>query len=83
MAQHIKDIFMTEQNDQRVDRDFFQRTTDDQQDFITNTWCDDCGKENLGLTNPVEYEQAGTIFIEGQCLQCKNTVVTEITEDDF
>jgi hypothetical protein len=83
MAQRLKDLFMTEQDDQRVDRDFFQRSLEDQQDFITNTWCDHCSKENLGLTKPVEYEQAGTIFIEGLCAQCQNTVVTELTEDDF
>lgn len=64
-------------------RDFFQRSSEDQQAFLENTWCDNCQKENLGLSAPSEYELAGVIYIEGQCNKCQQVVVTELTDDEF
>lgn len=70
-------------NSERTERDFTKRSAEDQQAFIEMTWCDHCQKENLGLFDPCEYELAGTIFIEGKCNQCKNIVVTELTDEEF
>jgi len=70
-------------NDEKNIRDFSQRPSNEQQDFMENTWCDHCLKENLGLVEPCEYELAGVIFIEGKCKQCANVVTTELTEDEF
>jgi hypothetical protein len=64
-------------------RSFTARTLEDQQAFIENTWCDHCQKENLGLNSPVEYEQGGTVYIEGKCSVCAHLVITELTNDDF
>jgi hypothetical protein len=69
-------------NDKKT-RDFTQRSKEDQQAFIENTWCDECQKENLGLKGAHEYELEGTIYIEGKCNRCSNVVVTEITDDEF
>jgi len=70
-------------NDEKNPRDFSQRPASEQQEFIENTWCDQCMKENLGLVEPNEYELSGVIYIEGKCKQCSSIVVTELTEDEF
>jgi hypothetical protein len=70
-------------NSDRIERDFTQRSADDQQAFIELTWCDQCQKENLGLFDPCEYEHAGVVYIEGKCNQCKTLVVTELTDEEF
>ncbi|MCJ8338217.1 MAG: hypothetical protein MJK10_07065 [Pseudomonadales bacterium] len=74
---------MTDNNDQRIARDFSARSQAEQQDFIENTWCDACQKENLGLNSPCEYEQSGIIYVEGKCNVCAKMVVTEFTDDEF
>jgi hypothetical protein len=74
---------MTDKNETINPRDFNARSAQDQQDFTQFTWCDTCQKENLGLSDPKEYEQGGTIFIEGKCKQCAQGVITEITDEDF
>lgn len=70
-------------SEERNERDFFQRPKDDQLALLTNTWCDKCMAVDLGMDNPVEYEQKGIIFIEGQCKKCGETITTEITDEDF
>lgn len=70
-------------SEERNERDFFKRPADDQQALLTNTWCDKCMEVDLGMDNPVEYEQKGIIFIEGQCKKCGETITTEITDEDF
>lgn len=73
---------MTEK-DERKPRDFTARPAKEQQEFIDNTWCEHCLKENLGLVEPEEYELSGVIFIEGKCKQCAKIVVTELTDEEF
>ncbi|NQZ31749.1 MAG: hypothetical protein HRU06_10760 [Oceanospirillaceae bacterium] len=73
---------MTESEEKNA-RDFSARPAKEQQEFIENTWCEHCMKENLGLTDPNEYEQGGTVYIEGKCRQCSNIVLTELTEEEF
>jgi len=47
-----------------------------------NTWCDECQAPDLGMRNPVEYEEDGVLYVEGVCLRCGNRVVSEIEERD-
>lgn len=70
---------MTERND----RDFSARPADDQQALLKHTWCQTCMEVDLGMNSPVEYEQKGIIFLEGQCNKCGETIVTELTDEDF
>lgn len=65
----------------REERDFFARTEEDQQDFLTQTWCNACMEADLGMKEPQEYELDGVIYIEGKCNKCGEPVVTEIADD--
>lgn len=67
----------------RKDRDFSQRPAEDQQAFLTQTWCDHCMEADLGMTDPVEYEDDGLVIIEGKCKKCGGLVVTELTDEDI
>lgn len=70
-------------NENRVPRDFYVRDPEEQQLFLTDTWCDHCQQLGLGMRDPEEYELFGMIFIEGKCCQCGEAVLTELTEDEF
>lgn len=67
---------------EQISRDFFERDNAEQQEFLKYTWCNTCMEVDLGMKNPVEYELDGTIYIEGNCLKCGDTVTTEIQLDD-
>ena len=60
-------------------RDFLGRSREDQLWLLKNTWCDRCQQADLGLIEPLEFEKAGQIFLEGKCKRCGATVVTEIS----
>lgn len=68
---------------ERIDRDFNQRSEEERKAFLEQTWCDQCQEVNLGMIEPEEYELNEIIFIEGKCAKCGNTVLTEITDDEF
>ncbi len=70
-------------SDERIERDFYSRTEEDQTSLLTHTWCDACQEVDLGMSDPEEYELRNTIFIEGRCLRCGGSVYTELTEDEF
>ena len=61
-------------------RDFFSRDFNEQQWMADNTWCDICGEADLGLDDPVEYEENNKILLEGKCRKCGAKVVSEISE---
>ncbi len=69
--------------DERQLRDFDARDDADKAAFLEQTWCDNCQQANLGMTDPVEYELKGIVFIEGRCRRCGQPVLTELTDDDF
>lgn len=69
--------------DERKMRDFGARDQQEQQAFLEQTWCDNCLKANLGMSDPVEYELKGIVYIEGRCLGCGQPVLTELTDEDF
>lgn len=64
----------------RVQRDFFARNRLEQEFICETTWCDTCGEADIGLLNPVEYEEGGRVFVEGACARCRGRIVTELTE---
>ncbi|MDF2183149.1 hypothetical protein [Neptuniibacter sp. CAU 1671] len=74
---------MSESEDNRIERDFFARDPEEQQAFLTQTWCDHCQAADLGMTDPIEYELKKTVFIEGRCCGCGEPVVTELTDENF
>jgi hypothetical protein len=65
-----------------IKRNFSNRGVQDQDWLISNTWCDYCAKADLGLTEPVEYEEDGQIFIEGKCRCCGQPVISSISEQN-
>lgn len=67
---------------ERISRDFYLRAPDEQADLLHHTWCNQCQDIDLGMTNPVEYEFLGRIFIDGQCCKCGALSTTEVVEGD-
>lgn len=69
--------------DDRIDFDFNARSEDERQSLLTHTWCDQCQQADLGMTDPIEYQQFGVRFVEGRCKQCAEPVYTELSDDEF
>lgn len=67
---------------ERIARDFYARDKEDQEAFLTQTWCNDCMAVDLGMKEPEEYELNGVVYIEGKCAKCGSQVTTEIADDD-
>jgi len=66
----------------KQERDFYKRDPEEQAAFLEQTWCNNCLEVDLGMTDPVEYEQDGTIMIEGKCKKCGEPVITELADED-
>ncbi|GAA6133449.1 hypothetical protein NBRC116188_02380 [Oceaniserpentilla sp. 4NH20-0058] len=66
----------------KQERDFYQRDPEDQAAFLEQTWCNNCLEVDLGMVDPVEYEQDGTIMIEGKCKKCGESVITELADEE-
>lgn len=67
---------------ERTERDFYARDKEDQEAFLTQTWCNECMAVDLGMKEPQEYEQNDVVYIEGKCVKCDSQVTTEIADDD-
>jgi len=65
-----------------IERDFSKRPPEEQEAFLTQTWCNNCMQMDLGMKDPKEYELNGTVLIEGKCKKCGETIVTEIADED-
>ena len=48
-----------------------------------NTWCEVCGKADLGMNEPQEYSEGSAQFVEGTCRKCGGTVRSEINAVDI
>lgn len=72
---------MADENE-RIFRDFSARSTEEQQAFLQNTWCNHCQQVDLGMVEPEEYEFLGRIFIEGKCSVCGEPSITEVVYED-
>ncbi|MEH6577850.1 MAG: hypothetical protein V7731_12305 [Amphritea sp.] len=69
--------------EERIERDFFERSEEEQGAFLEQTWCDVCQEVNLGMSQPVEYGFKGVVYIEGKCNRCHSVIVTELTDEEF
>lgn len=63
-------------------RDFTLRTATEEQWLINNTGCPRCQKTNLGLPNPIEFEDNGWSFLERTCVLCDGIDCSEIAQDE-
>ena len=61
-------------------RAFQDRPANEQKWLRENTWCDVCQAANLGMNDPVEYEEDGEIILEGKCARCGHAVFCEIKD---
>ena len=66
----------------RIERDFFARDPEDQKAFLEQTWCNECMEADLGMTDPVEHELNGVVYVEGKCAKCGSVIMTEIADDE-
>jgi len=64
----------------RSARNFFDRPADEQRALLEESWCDSCGKADLGIVAPAEFGEDGKVYIEGKCPRCGTHVSTEIVE---
>lgn len=65
-----------------VQKDFFARPIEEQNDFLQMTWCNECMEMDLGMKNPQEFEAGERAWIEGECVKCGSKVVTELVFED-
>ena len=64
----------------RVMRDFYQRGPSERNWMVESTWCGECRIHDLGLDDPVEYEEEGRIYVEGRCRICGEPTLAEIVD---
>jgi hypothetical protein len=64
----------------RKQLDFSLRSEEERRWFTENTWCDNCNEADLGIVDPIEFEESGVIFVEGKCKKCGKTVISKIQE---
>ena len=67
--------------DEIVERNFADRTPEDQEAFLTQTWCNTCQAVDLGMVEPKEYELNGVIIVEGKCAKCGEVRLTEVADE--
>ncbi|TPE48895.1 hypothetical protein FJM67_12765 [Maribrevibacterium harenarium] len=65
-----------------LELNFYDRPEDEQQDFLAQTWCNQCLEVDLGMVNPREYRSEDRHWIVGDCARCGNEVITEIVYED-
>lgn len=73
---------MTNKVESIIERDFSMRPWEEQKDFMSQTWCNECQEMDLGMENPREYGSEGRVWIEGECLKCGHKTITEIVEEE-
>lgn len=59
-------------------KDFSRRPVEERATLVSVSWCDVCEKEDLGIHQPVEYEENGKLYIEGCCPRCGGPVLSEV-----
>ena len=62
----------------RIPRDFSKRGAVEQKSILEDTWCDACKEADLGMTNPVEFEENGKVTVEGNCARCGGPIRTTL-----
>ncbi len=67
----------------------FNIFSEEEQDwYLSETWCSVCKKPDLGIIEPLYYSEEDKNYIEGKCKICNTTTrtqitVTEIDENDY
>ncbi len=64
----------------RVQKDFAARDQHERESLLANTWCNVCEQADLGMTDPVEFEDGEGSILEGRCADCGSPVETLLTE---
>ena len=67
--------------DEIVERNFEDRTAEDKEAFLTQTWCNACQAADLGMVEAKEYELNGAIIVEGKCKVCGEVSLTEVADE--
>jgi len=63
-----------------INREFSERKSQDREWLLQNTWCGYCGKADLGMERPTEFEINGKIYLSGFCSICGHEIKSEIIE---
>jgi hypothetical protein len=66
----------------RHPRDFSKRSPSEQKLILEDTWCNACHKADLGMLDPVEFEQDSKVIVEGVCTNCGGPVRTTVVVKD-
>ena len=67
----------------RVQKDFSARDRLERESLLANTWCNVCEKADLGMIDPVEFEDGDGSVLEGVCVVCGAPIETLLTEVEF
>lgn len=59
-------------------KSFQLRPVEEQALLCSVTWCDQCQQADLGMVEPLEYEEAGKLYLAGSCSVCGGDVLSEI-----
>jgi hypothetical protein len=52
----------------------------EQEWYLRNTWCESCGKADLGIEQPELYLENGEKYISGKCKVCLSLCISTIVE---
>ena len=64
----------------RISRTFSARIESERRWIIKNTWCENCAQLDLGIVDPLEFEEGGDIVVEGRCARCGERVHSTVDE---
>ena len=70
------------QDEDVIVMDFTVRPADEQEEFLSMTWCNTCQEMDLGMDEAREFKTESLWWIEGRCRRCGDKVITEIQEED-
>ncbi|WP_405224038.1 hypothetical protein [Dokdonia sp. Asnod1-B02] len=63
---------------QRIEKNFNERDSDEQEWITQNNYCVKCKKADTGLNYPIEYKFDEKIYIDGICKICGTSCSTEM-----
>jgi hypothetical protein len=64
----------------RIQKNFAARDPAERESLLANTWCGACEQADLGMTDPVEFEDGGDSVLERRCAVCRAPIETLLTE---
>ena len=64
----------------RKDIPFHSLPEGDQDWHLRHTWCNSCGKADLGINEPELCIEGGKKYIAGKCVVCGSGCVSEVSE---